>query len=79
MEQIVGFVLLTISPEKEIEVFEKLKSLEEVMEVHPIFGEYDFLVKVKSESPKSLGEYVMEVIREIDGILDSKTFVTANI
>ena len=38
---VIGFVLMHVSPLHEYEVFNKLSKLHEVIELHPLFGEYD--------------------------------------
>jgi DNA-binding Lrp family transcriptional regulator len=70
-----GFALLSISPLKEKEVFEALKNMPEITEVHPLFGEYDILVKIESRDIDQVGEVVIKKIRAINGIVDSKTLI----
>jgi DNA-binding Lrp family transcriptional regulator len=38
-----------VAPLHEYEVFNKLSKLHEVIEVHPLFGEYDLIVKIQAE------------------------------
>jgi DNA-binding Lrp family transcriptional regulator len=70
-----GFALLSISPLKEKEVFEALKNMPEVTEVHPLFGEYDILVKIECGDIDQIGEVVIKKIRSLNGIVDSKTLI----
>jgi DNA-binding Lrp family transcriptional regulator len=73
----IGFALLTISPLHEKEVFESLdKKITEIIEVHPLFGEYDIIVKIKCDSINEIGEIVLKKIRPIKGISDSKTLIS---
>ena len=73
----IGFALLSISPLHEKEVFRALdKEIAEVVEVHPLFGEYDILIKIQSESIDSLGEVVLKKIRSIKGVSDTKTLIS---
>jgi DNA-binding Lrp family transcriptional regulator len=73
----IGFALLTISPLHEKEVFRTLdKDIAEVIEVHPLFGEYDILIKIQSESIDSLGEVVLKKIRSLKGVSDTKTLIS---
>ena len=73
----IGFALLSISPLHEKEVFRALdKDIVEVVEVHPLFGEYDILIKIQSESIDSLGEVVLKKIRSIKGVSDTKTLIS---
>ena len=74
----IGFALLSISPLHEKEVFEALdKKIEEVVEVHPLFGEYDILVKIQCESIDDIGNIVIRKIRAIKGVSDTKTLISA--
>ena len=41
----VGFVLMHVSPLRGSKVFNKLSKLPEIIEVHPLIGEYDFIAK----------------------------------
>jgi DNA-binding Lrp family transcriptional regulator len=70
---VVGFVLMHIAPLHEYEVFNKLSKLNEVIEVHPLFGEYDLIAKIQAEDYESIGEIVIHKIKTIEGITDTKT------
>ena len=70
-----GFALLSISPLKEKEVFESLRNMPEVTEVHPLFGEYDILVKIECSDIDQIGEVVIKKIRSLAGVVDSKTLI----
>jgi len=70
---VIGFVLMHISPLHEYEVFNKLSKLHEVIEVHPLFGEYDLIAKIEAEDYESIGEIIINKIKTIDGIVDTKT------
>jgi DNA-binding Lrp family transcriptional regulator len=70
-----GFALLSISPLHEKEVFEFLSKMPEISEVHPLFGEYDILVKIECGNIDAIGEVVIKKIRSLKGIVDSKTLI----
>jgi DNA-binding Lrp family transcriptional regulator len=70
-----GFALLSISPLHEKEVYEALNQMSEISEVHPLFGEYDILVKIECTDIDSIGEVVIKKIRSLSGIVDSKTMI----
>jgi DNA-binding Lrp family transcriptional regulator len=70
-----GFALLSISPLHEKEVYEALNQMSEISEVHPLFGEYDILVKIECVDIDSIGEVVIKKIRSLSGIVDSKTMI----
>ena len=71
----IGFALLTISPLYEKKVYEELKKIPEIEEIHPLFGEYDILLKVKGPDIDSIGEIVIKNIRSIKGVVDTKTLI----
>ena len=70
-----GFALLSISPLHEKEVYEALNQMPEVSEVHPLFGEYDILVKIECGDIDTIGEVVIKKIRSLIGIVDTKTLI----
>ena len=73
-----GFALLSISPLYEKEVYKKLKDASEIIEVHPLFGEYDILLKIETMDIDSIGEIVINKIRTIKGVTDTKTLIGTN-
>ena len=70
-----GFALLSISPLHEKNVYEILKRIPEIVEVHPLFGEYDILIKIECMDIDSIGSVVIKKIRSIEGIVDTKTLI----
>ena len=68
-----GFVLITIAPTHEHDVHTKLSKVPEIIELHPLFGEYDLLAKIEGDDFEKLGAIVINKIRSIEGILDTKT------
>lgn len=72
----IGFALLSISPLHEKEVYKALNSgIPEIIEVHPLFGEYDILVKIKCENIDAIGDIVIKKIRALKGVMDTKTLI----
>lgn len=69
----VGFVLVSAAPGKEQEVYNGLQKVSQITELHPLFGEYDLIAKVEAEDFDTLGKVVVDKIRAIDGIVDTKT------
>jgi len=69
----IGFVLISTAPSKEHDVFNALRKLEEIIEVHPLFGEYDLIAKIEAEDFNKLGEIVVDKIRTIPGVINTKT------
>lgn len=69
----IGFVLISTAPGKEHEVYNELKKIPEIIELHPLFGEFDLIAKLETKDFNQLGEIVVEKIRMIDGVIDTKT------
>lgn len=70
-----GFALLTISPLHEKTVYESLTNLEEITEIHPLFGEYDILIKIECNDIDQIGETVIKKVRSLKGVMDTKTLI----
>lgn len=69
----IGFVLIKTAPAEEREVYRKLKQIDEVKEVHSLFGEFDLIAKIQAENFNRLGQVVVDQIRSITGVEDTKT------
>jgi len=74
---VVGYVLISVEPTKEVEVLKKLLEIPEVVEAHSLFGEYDIIAKVVSSSLEELSNLILNKIRTIDGIISTKTLMGA--
>lgn len=72
-ELAIGFVLVSTSPAKEHEVYNALLRVPEIVELHPLFGEYDLIAKIEAEDFNTLGQIVVDKIRTIPGVVDTKT------
>ena len=68
----IGFVLINTAPAHEHEVYTKLSKIPEIVELHPLFGEFDLIAKVEPEDFEKLGELVVKKIRSIKGVIDTK-------
>ncbi len=69
----IGFVLITAAPAHEHDVYNKLSKVPEIVELHPLFGEFDIIAKIETDDFESLRNIVVNKIRTIDGIIDIKT------
>jgi DNA-binding Lrp family transcriptional regulator len=69
----VGFVLISTAPAKEHEVYTELLRVKEIVELHPLFGEYDLIAKVEAADFNALGQVVVDKIRSVAGVIDTKT------
>jgi DNA-binding Lrp family transcriptional regulator len=62
-----------VSPLHENEVFNTLSKVPEVIDLHPLFGEYDLIAKIEAKDYEGIGEIIIHKIKTIDGITDTKT------
>ena len=69
----IGFVLINTAPALEHEVYNNLSNIPQILELYPLFGEYDLIVKIEVENFEKLGEIVIDHIRSIRGVIDTKT------
>ena len=69
----IGFVLINVAPAHEHEVYNKLSKIPQIVELHPLFGEYDLIAKIDANDFEELGTIIVNKIRSIIGVLDTKT------
>ena len=69
----IGFVLINVAPAHEHEVYNKLSKIPQIIELHPLFGEYDLIAKIEADDFEELGTIIVNKIRSITGVLDTKT------
>ncbi len=67
------FINCDLGSEKAI--IQQLKGLEEVKEVHGIFGVYDIIAKVETDITKKLHEIIALKIRKIEKIRSTLTLM----
>jgi len=70
-------VLLNVVPGVEHDVYLQLKDLDVVADITVLFGDYDLIVKLVADDLSSIAATVVESIRQIPGILNSKTLAGA--
>jgi DNA-binding Lrp family transcriptional regulator len=71
----IGFVLIRASPAYEHQVYDEVSKIQDIVELHPLFGEYDLIAKIEEEDFERLGDVVVNKIRTIKGVTDTKTLV----
>ena len=74
-ENIVAYILLITDSVNTEEIFKKLKSMEQVKEVHMIYGDYDIIFKVEVKNLAELSSFTMG-IRKNFNIKSSSTLIT---
>jgi DNA-binding Lrp family transcriptional regulator len=72
-----AYIMMNIKSGSEDEVCEELVKYDEVEEVAVIYGEYDALVKVKTDNMKSLDTFIIDKLRSIPNIFLTATMLIA--
>jgi len=73
-----GYIMVECEVGREQTLYQHLTELPWVLEVHPLFGEYDFILKVEAKDPNELAKEVIDELRAMEGVLDTKTFLEAS-
>ena len=72
-----AYIMMNIKSGSEDEVCEALAEYKEVEEVAVIYGEYDALIKVKTENMKTLDNFITETLRALPNIFLTATMLIA--
>jgi len=72
-----AYIMMNIKSGSEDEVCEKLTIYKEVEEVSTIYGEYDAIIKVKTEDMKTLDSFIITKLRSIPNIFLTATMLIA--
>lgn len=72
-----GYVLVNVEPGAESSVFEQLSKLTFVTDINHLFGDYDIIIKVEADGIGIIAGMVVESIRSISGISNTKTLACA--
>ena len=69
-----GFILINTEPTREYEVYINLSRVPEIIELNPLFGEYDLIATIEVEDYEKLGKVVVDEILSLKGVRDTKTY-----
>ncbi|MCH1540618.1 MAG: Lrp/AsnC ligand binding domain-containing protein [Candidatus Poseidonia sp.] len=75
----IGFVLITTLPGQESMVREALSNIELVTDHWMLFGEYDLIARVQADEEYALTQCIVENIRGLQGIRETKTLIGAEL
>ena len=70
---LIAFVLIKCSPHREHEVYNELGRADYIKELHPLFGEYDLIVKISVKDWNQIEDLALNKIRAIDGVVRTET------
>lgn len=68
-----GFVLVKVGPADAKKVYEEILQVQGVEELFPLFGEYDFIVKLQAKDYNAMGDAVFNGIRHVPGVVSTET------
>jgi DNA-binding Lrp family transcriptional regulator len=71
-----AFVLIKTDGTDARKIYEGLLHVEGVQEIFPLFGEYDFIVKLEAADYDAMGRIVFEGLRTVKGVARTQTLTT---
>ncbi len=71
--------MLDVEPGSEYSVYEKASSLPFVSDAQVLFGDHDMILKVEAENMGEIAKYVVDSIRSIEGVTNTKTLACAEL
>ena len=71
----IAYVLINCDLGHETTIIDELKHLDNVKEVHGVFGAYDILAKVESDSVENLRDTITWKIRKLNRVRSSLTLM----
>ena len=75
----VGYVLINVAPGKEHLVYLAVKDLQYVVDATLLFGDHDLIIKLEADSLAIIAKAVVETIRQVPGVTDTKTLAGAEL
>jgi DNA-binding Lrp family transcriptional regulator len=70
-----AFVLMNAELGKETQIVNELEKIPNVKEVYPVYGVYDVMMVIESDSMETLRETITSKIRKLDGIKSTLTMI----
>ncbi len=70
-----AYVLINCDLGFDTEIIDEIKHLDEVKEVHGIFGAYDIIVKLESDNVENLRDVITWKIRKLNRVRSTQTLM----
>ena len=74
-----GYVLLDVEPGTEYSVYEEASSLAFVSDAQVLFGDHDMILKIEADSMGEIAKLVVDSVRSIVGVTNTKTLACAEL
>ena len=74
-----GYVLINVEPGFEFSVYESIGRFDQVADSTLLFGDYDLIAKVVADNMAAIAQFVVEEIRQIEGVQNTKTLAGAEV
>lgn len=71
-----AYILINIV-DNERKVLDELQAMDEVVDAHILFGEWDFIAKIKVSNPEDAATFVMEKLRPLTNVKMTSTLIVA--
>jgi len=75
---VLSYILITVNPNYESEVANELVRYEQVIDIHLLFGQYDIIAKVKSDSEIALKTFILNKVKKIPNLVSTYTLIVAD-
>ena len=75
----IGYVLINVQPGTEQRVYEGVRALPHVTDATVLFGDHDLIVKLEASDLATIAKAVVEHIRSVEGVVDTKTLAGADL
>ena len=70
------FIGINIDSSRRINIINRLRGIDDILEIHELLEPYDLFLKVRTFDINSLKNNVLHIINEIDGVHESSTLIT---
>jgi DNA-binding Lrp family transcriptional regulator len=71
-----AFVLLNTELGKESKIIEALNGVEEITNIHSLYGIYDLIIEMEADSMDKIKEVVFNKVRRLDNVKSTITLLT---
>ncbi len=74
---VTAYILLNVDMSSQNDVFETIKTMDEVLEVNVIFGASDIIIKAEFQNNNHLSNFVVDKLKNLKGVLETQTNICA--